>query len=176
MIELNTERLRLIPLNAESLKLFIDNPKEMELRLSLSESNSFLIPELKQAMETRLSKLLIDEENYIWYTNWLIVPKDKNCSVGGIMLKGLPNENGEVVIGYYTLPEYQGNGYMAETVNNMKNWLLNQMGVMYVIADTDKDNIPSHRVLEKLGAEMYKETDELYFWRFVRNKFSEKNN
>ncbi|MGE7023274.1 GNAT family N-acetyltransferase [Solibacillus cecembensis] len=173
MIELNTERLRLIPLSAESLRLLIDKPKKMEQRLSLLESGRFLSPELKQAMEVSLSKLLGDEENYIWYTNWLIVSKDKNCSVGGIMLKGLPNENGEVVIGYYTLPEYQGNGYMTETINSMKNWLLNQSDVMYVIADTDKDNIPSHRVLEKSGAEMYKESNELYFWRFVRNEFSE---
>ena len=167
MIELNTERLRLIPLSAENLRLLIDNPKIMELRLSLIESDKFLSPELKQAMEIRLSKLLADEENYIWYTNWLIVSKDKNCTVGGIMLKGLPNENGEIVIGYYTLTEYQGNGYMTETINNMKNWLLNQSNVMHVIADTEKDNIPSHRVLEKSGAEMYKETDELYFWRFI---------
>ncbi|WP_075979929.1 GNAT family N-acetyltransferase [Bacillus massilinigeriensis] len=167
MIELNTGRLRLIPLSADNLKLLIDNPKEMEIRLSLSESNRFLSPELIHAMEIRLSKLLGDEENYIWYTNWVIVSKDKNCNVGGIMLKGLPNENGEVIIGYYTFPEYQGNGYMTETIINMKNWLLNQSDVMYVIADTDKDNIPSHRVLEKSGAKMFKETDELYFWRFV---------
>lgn len=167
MFELNTERLRLIPLSAENLKLLIENPLEMELRLSLSESDRFLSPELKQAMEIRLSKLLVDEANYEWYTNWLIVSKDNNINVGGIMLKGLPNENGEVVIGYYTHSEYQGNGYMTETINKMKNWLLDQSDVMYVIADTDKDNIPSHRVLEKLGAELYKETDELYFWRFI---------
>lgn len=173
MIELNTERLRLIPLNAENLRLLIDNPKKMELRLSLLESDRFLSPELKQAMEVRLSKLLGDEENYIWYTNWLIVSKERNCSVGGIMLKGLPNKNGEVVIGYYTIPEHQGNGYMTETIYSMKNWLLNQSDVMYVIADTNKDNIPSHRVLEKSGAEMYKETHELYFWKFVRNEFPE---
>ncbi len=167
MIELDTERLILIPLTAENLRLLIDNPKKMEQSLSIIESNRFLSSDLKQAMEIRLSKLLSDEENYIWYTNWLIVSKDQNCSVGGVMLKGLPNENGEVVIGYYTLPEYQGNGYMTETINNMKNWLLNQADVMYVIADTDKDNIPSHKVLEKCGAKIYKETDELYFWRFV---------
>ncbi len=167
MIELDTERLRLIPLSAENLRLLIDNPKKMEQSLSIIESNGFLSSDLKQSMEIRLSKLLCDEENYIWYTNWLIVSKDQNCSVGGVMLKGLPNENGEVVIGYYTLPEYQGNGYMTETINTMKNWLLNQTDVIYVIADTDKDNIPSHRVLEKCGAKIYKETDELYFWSFV---------
>ncbi|MEC2057416.1 GNAT family N-acetyltransferase [Peribacillus psychrosaccharolyticus] len=165
MIELKTDRLRIIPLNAENLKLLIDSQKEMELKLCLCETESYLDSELKQALEIRLSKLLDDEQNYIWYTNWLIVLKDTNCCVGGIMLKGLPNKNGEVVIGYYTIPRYQGNGYMTETIVNIKYWLLNQPDVMSIIADTEKDNIASHRVLEKTGAEMYKETEELYYWR-----------
>ena len=167
MIELDTERLRLIPLSAENLRFLIDNPQKMELRLSLNDTDRSLSPDLKQAMEIRLLKLLDDEENYIWYTNWLIVLKDKNCSVGGIMIKGLPNESGEVVIGYYTLHEFQGNGYMTDAINILIKWLLNQSDVRFVIADTDKDNIPSHRVLEKSGAKMYKETDELYYWKFV---------
>ncbi|MGE7602434.1 GNAT family N-acetyltransferase [Peribacillus sp. NPDC097675] len=165
MIELKTDRLRIIPLNAENLKLLMDSQKEMELKLCLCETENYLDLELKQALEIRLSKLLNDEQNYIWYTNWLIVLKDTNCYVGGIMLKGLPNKNGEVVIGYYTIPRYQGNGYMTETIVNIKYWLLNQPDVMSIIADTEKDNIASHRVLEKAGAEMYKETEELYYWR-----------
>jgi [ribosomal protein S5]-alanine N-acetyltransferase len=166
MIELNTERLRLIPLNAESLKLLIDNQNEMEIKLSLNKSEGVLSKELKHAMEFRLSKVMEDQQNFLWYTNWLIVLREENCIVGGIMLKGRPNENGEVIIGYYTSPEYQGNGYMTEAVSNIKSWLLNQPDVMYVIADTDKDNIASHKVLEKTGAEIYKETEDLYFWRF----------
>ncbi|MGE7840283.1 GNAT family N-acetyltransferase [Lysinibacillus sp. NPDC093712] len=166
MIELNTERLRILALNAENLRLLIDNPKKLELQLSLLESNSFLDAELQQAMEIRHAKLVRDKENYMWYTNWLIVSKSQNCSVGGIMLKGLPNVYGEVVVGYYTLPEYQGNGYMTETINSMKNWLLSQPNVKFVVADTEKDNIASHRVLEKLGAVLYKETAELFYWRF----------
>ncbi|MFJ7405968.1 MULTISPECIES: GNAT family N-acetyltransferase [unclassified Lysinibacillus] len=166
MIKLNTERLRILALNAENLRLLIDNPKKLELQLSLTESDSFLDAELQQAMEIRYAKLLCDKENYIWYTNWLIVSKSQNCSVGGIMLKGLPNDNGEVVIGYYTLPEYQGNGYMTETIYSIKNWLLSQPNVKFVVADTEKDNIASHRVLEKSGAVLYKETAELLYWRF----------
>ncbi|MBK3496870.1 GNAT family N-acetyltransferase [Viridibacillus sp. YIM B01967] len=166
MIELNTERLRLIPLNAESLKLLIDNQNEMEIKLSLNKSEGVLSKELKHAMEFRLSKVMEDQQNFLWYTNWLIVLREENCIVGGIMLKGRPNENGEVIIGYYTSPEYQGNGYMTEAVSNIKSWLLNQPDVMYVIADTDKANIASHKVLEKTGAEIYKETEDLYFWRF----------
>lgn len=166
MIEINTNRLTIIPLNVEYLKLLINNPRELELKLSLNEPYSDLSSELKRAMEVRESKALVDELNYIWYTNWIIVSKDKNHNIGGIMLKGLPNKDGEVVIGYYMLTEYQGNGYMTEAVSNLKNWLLSQPDVRFVIADTEKDNIASHRVLEKAGANMYQETEELYFWRF----------
>ncbi|WP_186578025.1 GNAT family N-acetyltransferase [Aquibacillus kalidii] len=165
MIELITERLRITPLSSEHLKSLIFNPKKLEQELSLRGSGKLLSPDLKYAMEIRRSKVLEDEGNYIWYTNWLIILKDGNCHVGGIMVKGLPNKDGEVIIGYYTLSAYQGNGYMTEAINAMKKWLLEQPNISFVIADTDKDNIPSHRVLEKTGAEMYKETDSLYFWR-----------
>ncbi|MEH6945329.1 GNAT family N-acetyltransferase [Bacillus sp. JJ722] len=170
MIELNTERLRIIPLNSDNMKLLIESQNQMEKNLALRETAEFVDPELKPALEIRLSKLLNDQKKYIWHTNWAIVLKEINTYVGGIMIKGLPNENGEVVIGYYTIPRYQGNGYMTETVENIKRWLLNQPNVRTVIADTEKDNIASHRVLEKTGAIKYKETEELYSW-----KFSQKN-
>ncbi|MGE7919871.1 GNAT family N-acetyltransferase [Viridibacillus sp. NPDC093762] len=166
MVELNTEKLKLIPLNSENLKLLINNQQEMERSLSLNESEELLSEELKKAMKFRLSKVMEDQQNYLWSTNWLLVSRDKNCTVGGIMLKGRPNEEGEVIIGYYTLSQFQGKGYMTEAVNNFKSWLLNQPEVRFVIADTDKTNIASHRVLEKSGAEIYKETEDLYFWRF----------
>ncbi|WP_342573043.1 GNAT family N-acetyltransferase [Solibacillus sp. FSL K6-1781] len=57
---------------------------------------------------------------------------------------------------------------MTEAVTNLKNWLLKQANVIYVIADTEKDNIGSHRVLEKTGAEIYKETEELFFGDFLQ--------
>ncbi|MFY0516697.1 GNAT family N-acetyltransferase [Lysinibacillus sp. UGB7] len=166
MIELSTKRLRLIPLNANNLKLLMDHHKELAVELSLSNEEVLLDDEIRHALKYRLSKLLADEHNYIWHTNWLIVSKDNNSSVGGIMIKGLPNDKGEVIIGYYTYPSYQGNGYMTETIDTMKSWLLSQPDVTYVIADTEKDNIASHKVLEKAGAELFKETEELYFWRF----------
>ncbi|KOS62828.1 GNAT family N-acetyltransferase [Lysinibacillus agricola] len=166
MIELSTKRLRLIPLNAKYLELLINEEKTLEIELSVSSKETFLDEELRQALKFRLSKVLEDEENYIWYTNWVIVSKEKNSIVGGIMLKGQPNEQGEVVIGYYTFPQYQGKGYMTEAVRMMKDWLLRQCNVKYVIADADKNNIASHKVLQKAGATLYSESEELYFWRF----------
>lgn len=167
MFELHTERLRLIPLNAKYLKLLIEHEKELANELSLSKLERIFDAELKQALNYRRSKVLEDEENYIWYTNWLIVLKEQNCAIGGIMLKGMPNDRQEVVIGYYTFPSFQGRGYMTETIITMRNWLHSQPNVQYIIADTEKDNIASHRVLEKAGATLYKETESLYFWKFL---------
>jgi len=167
LFELHTERLRLIPLNAKYLKLLIEHEKELANELSLSKLERIFDAELKQALNYRRSKVLEDEENYIWYTNWLIVLKEQNCAIGGIMLKGMPNDRQEVVIGYYTFPSFQGRGYMTETIITMKNWLHSQPNVQYIIADTEKDNIASHRVLEKAGATLYKETESLYFWKLL---------
>jgi len=167
LFELHTERLRLIPLNAKYLKLLIEHEKELANELSLSKLERIFDAELKQALNYRRSKVLEDEENYIWYTNWLIVLKEQNCAIGGIMLKGMPNDRQEVVIGYYTFPSFQGRGYMTETIITMRNWLHSQPNVQYIIADTEKDNIASHRVLEKAGAILYKETESLYFWKFL---------
>ncbi|WP_397538233.1 GNAT family N-acetyltransferase [Rummeliibacillus pycnus] len=115
-------------------------------------------------------KFLADEKNYFWCTYWIIISKDINEIVGGIMIKGTPNDNGEVVIGYYTLFEHQGNDFMTEAIRYSKNWLLNQVNVIYVIVDKEKDNIASHRILEKIGTDMYKETEELFFWGFSTSK------
>lgn len=48
----------------------------------------------------------------------------------------------------------------------MKDWLLRQSNVKYVMADTDKNNIASHKVLQKAGAILFSKSEELYFWRY----------
>ena len=54
--------------------------------------------------------------------------KRKNCAIGGIMLKGIPSEQEEVVIGYYTLPPYMGQGYMTESIIALKTgYFISQM-------------------------------------------------
>ncbi|MER2049874.1 MAG: N-acetyltransferase, partial [Solibacillus sp.] len=78
MLGITTDRLKMIPLKAENLGLLIKDQKQLESNLSLNESSSILSQELKQAMEVRLSKVLTDEKNYFWCTNWIIVSKDIN--------------------------------------------------------------------------------------------------
>ncbi|MCI3922686.1 GNAT family N-acetyltransferase [Paenibacillus sp. TRM 82003] len=168
MTRIHSARLTLIPLDAEELAMFANDPKKLEEKLSLRNTGVILDAELREALSYRRSKAAADEEHYMWHTNWVVIHTEENRIVGGVMLKGPPNERGEVVLGYYTFPPYQGKGYMTESIAAMKAWLFEHPNVALVIADTEKGNTASHRVLEKAGATRYRESEELIYWKFER--------
>ena len=177
MFEISTERLRLIPLNVEDYRLHIDDPNKLEEKLGLEITNSAIEAPLKGAHETRLRKVLENKEQYMWETNWMVVLKEKNCSIAGVMIKGCPNNKGEVIIGYGTEESYQNKGYMTEAISGLIKWIFENPKALSIVADTDKNNGPSHRVLEKNGFLKYNETvvtysngevEELVWWKLER--------
>lgn len=165
MVNIRTERLRVVPLNAKQLLLAVEDFQQLEREIGLSITQTKLDEEMQYAMQVRRRKVLEDEEHYMWLTNWMIVTVDTNHIVGFVMLKGRPNKVGNVIIGYGIENEYRRKGYATEAIGGLINWIFENPEVKYVIADTDKVNISSHKVLVKNGAEKYSETDELLWWR-----------
>ena len=165
---LESERLRLLPLTAEELAVALEDYEKMQTDLRLNITEATLDEELKYAMKVRLRKVLEDVKNYMWLTNWAIVNKERNKIVGFIMIKGLPNENGEVIVGYGIDEGYRRNGYATEAIKILKEWIFENPKAAFVIVDTEKTNIASHKVLINVGAVKYKETDELVWWKISR--------
>jgi RimJ/RimL family protein N-acetyltransferase len=83
----------------------------------------------------------------MWYTTWIIVLKTENRFIGHIVLKGYPNENGEVTIGYWMQDKYKRNEYMFEALKVVIPWIFLNSDAKFVIADTLKNNIPSQKLL-----------------------------
>lgn len=81
------------------------------------------------------------------------------------MIKGYPNENGEVLIGYVIRKEYRRQGYMEEVLKCIIEWIFLNNDVKSVIADVVKSNIPSQNLLKKLCMTLYKEDEECFWWR-----------
>lgn len=169
-MQLETERLKLLPLDANNLALSVEDYSKMESDLGLKVTNTILDDEMKYAMEVRLKKVLDDGENYLWLTNWAVVLKTENKIIGYIMIKGYPNEKGEVIIGYGINEKYRNKRYATEALKGLINWIFKNLKVICVIADTEKENISSHKVLENIGAIKYKETDELIWWKIEKHK------
>ncbi len=163
------DRLRLIALKEEDLTGALENYQKMQLALGLKPSDSPLDDEMRYAMKVRLKKVQEDLANYKWLTNWAIVHHEANQIIGYIMIKGLPNTLGEVIIGYGIDEAYQKQGYAKEAVAGLKQWIFENPDAKAIIADTEKENVASHRVLQSLGAFNYKENDELIWWKLERS-------
>ncbi len=171
MIE--TERLKIIPLTYEEVILYKSNRNELENNLGLKESNSQHTGQFIEMLEDKLLPLLKDKkDDYIFYTIWLATDKIENAIVCDFGIKGIPDINNEIEIGYGTQEQYKGRGYMTEAIRGFINWVSCREDIRAVIAETDKGNIPSVRVLEKNDFSMYKETEAAYWWRKENEKFS----
>lgn len=168
VVKLETERLYLMPLKPQSIRLALEDYEKMQIEMGLSISPRALDSDDEYAMKVRLRKSLEDIENYLWLTNWAIVLKEENQIIGFIMLKGLPNEKGEVIVGYGIHESYRGRGFAVEALKGLTEWVFLNPKVYSVVADTDKWNRASHRVLEKSGAVKFNETEELIWWKINR--------
>ncbi|MDQ0194532.1 GNAT family N-acetyltransferase [Paenibacillus wynnii] len=49
------------------------------------------------------------------------------------------------ILGYMIVKKYRGQGYATEALQAMTQWIFNQPGSLYVLADTEKDNISGYR-------------------------------
>lgn len=101
MFEVSTERLKIVPLNEYNLELSIINFNKMEKSLGLTVTDKNIGFREKNIFKIRLNDVKNNNSKYMWYTTWVVILKSENRIIGHIMLKGYPNEQGEVNIGYY---------------------------------------------------------------------------
>ncbi|ETT32852.1 acetyltransferase [Paenibacillus sp. FSL R7-269] len=170
-MKLTGEHLDLYPLGASELALALEDYAGLEQRLGLNVTSTTTLlddEEMRYAMRVRHAKVLQDEENYCWLTMWAIIHPEQQQLIGFLILKGRPNEQGEVIVGYVLDERYRGQGYATEALRQITAWIFSHPGAHWIIADTETDNFASHRVLQHLGAELYRETEDLFWWRIAR--------
>ena len=83
-----------------------------------------------------------------WY-QLAIVQSDSNILVGDLALHFV--DELQVEVGFTVDPEYQRQGVAEEALQELLKYLFTHMGKHRVIAITDTLNIPSFKLLEKIG-------------------------
>lgn len=164
-IFIETERLRIVPLTAAQLKLWTTDIVALEGELSCSYHAEPLSDVFSSIVEGQIIKVTEDESNWLFHTFWFAILKDESIAIGSLCFKSAPNNAGEVEIGYGLAKEFEGNGYMTEAVGAICSWAKAQDGITHIIAETEKDNPQSQRVLERCGFVIYKRDDAIW-WRF----------
>jgi len=168
-IKLETQRLQIIPLAYDQLleyRKFEDPP---ELQLGLTPFKKALPVEPVQALETFIIPYVsLHPEHILYATLWIIIHKEKNVIVGDIGFKGAPTEGGVIEVSYSLYPEFGKNGFMTEALKSITEWAFEQPEVQIILAETDKKNLPSQRILDKNHFIPFAETDLMYWWRLDR--------
>lgn len=99
------------------------------------------------------------------FGHYVIIRGADGQVIGGIGFKGQP-EAGCVEIGYGLAPSARGHGYAAEAARTLLD-LAREHGLSRVVADTDRDNIPSQRTLEHAGFTRIGTDGELYLYEII---------
>jgi RimJ/RimL family protein N-acetyltransferase len=181
MISIQTSRLQLIPLDHEMLQIWSQAGREsLEKSLQLVP-NSWELEKFYQD-ETLLALrdfwLPMTKKfplEFTWYTNWEIILKEKTCSIGGIGLSGMPNNDGSTEIGYVIDQKFRGSGFATEAVDALKNWAFKDHDLKIIKAETPILNLHSQKVLQKNNFKIVGEKQinipeptPLYCWECVR--------
>lgn len=168
MIE--TERLILRPLTYEQLLKYSNLDDSLEKELKLEKSPRSISPELREALDYGIIPNVANEnQNYLFSTLWTIILKENNKMVGDVCFKGEPNLDGEIEISYGTHFDFRRKGYMTEAVGEMLKWVKNQSDVRKILANTEKNNLSSQRVLRNNEFSQIVEADGIIYWELKIN-------
>ncbi len=159
-------RIRLIPLNAAQLYFCLCRPDQLQAALGLPISKAIVEPAVVQhALRVKKQRLINSpEQEFPWHTYWLIVIDSAPFGAGLIGFKGTPDNNGEVEIGYGIDPSWRNQGFTTEAAKLLVDWALEQENCQAVTAWSDKENVASARVLQKVGMHLGRETEDQYCW------------
>lgn len=143
---LETERLFLRRLNendANEVFALRSNPKIMK----------YIPRPLAKTKEDALAHITLINEKIEDNTgiNWGITIKGNDKIIGIIGHYRIQPENHRAEIGYMSLPEYYGKGFITEAIKVVVEYGFEQMNLHSIEAVIDPENKPSERVLQKNG-------------------------
>ena len=158
---IETERLVLFPYTAENLALFNTDLERFEELFGVKYRGEEL-DHLLTGFLKRLEKEIADDpENYLFFTEFLIVMKENSHIIGSIDYKYVPKD-GVTEVGYGLNPVYEGHGYMSEALSAFLAFG-KSLGIKRVLADTLKDNVRSQNVLKRCGFSFLREDKNLWW-------------
>jgi RimJ/RimL family protein N-acetyltransferase len=139
--------------------------RRLEEALGLTPGAFDLEPEMRAAMEALYQKARTQPADILFLTNWQIILHAQKKSIGFLCFTGPPNEQQEVEIGYTITEAFRNNGFGTEAVCAVTDWALRQPRVKSVLANTERGNIASEKLLTRCGYVQFYENESYYFWK-----------
>ncbi|MEU0190071.1 GNAT family N-acetyltransferase [Streptomyces afghaniensis] len=91
---------------------------------------------------------------------YVLVRREDGRALGAMGFHSVPDESRRVEVGYDLVEAARGHGYATEALRALSAWALSRDEVGTVVANVERDNAPSHRVLARAGFEAVSEDTE----------------
>jgi ribosomal-protein-alanine N-acetyltransferase len=156
-VRVQTRRLDLIATTLAHIEVELERPERLGAMLSAIVPEGWPPGEYdRDAMEFFRAKLseggAAAEGWYGWYGVRRATQSDPAAVVvGGAGFLGPPSADGDVELGYSTVPQFRGHGFATEMSQALVERALSTAGVLRVLAHTNDDNPASIAVLERCG-------------------------
>ncbi|MBC7849758.1 MAG: GNAT family N-acetyltransferase [Chitinophagaceae bacterium] len=165
MIILECEHIKLIALTGPLLELLAKDPvnfeKELQLNPNKLELDELFTNGLQHALTTQcIPNVSRFPNEYKWFTNWIMVYKKENKYVGGIGTNGLPNEIGEIMVGYFVDAKYRRLGIATDAVRLLTNHLFEDQRLKTIVATIPIGHVASERTVSRNGFHVDGELEE----------------
>ncbi|MBB4714345.1 GNAT superfamily N-acetyltransferase [Streptomyces luteogriseus] len=85
-----------------------------------------------------------------WGT-YALVRREDGRAIGAMGFHGVPDGAGRVEVGYDLVEGARGHGYATEALRALSAWALERDEVRTVVANVERDNLPSQNVLARAG-------------------------
>ena len=144
--------VEIIPASPEFINLLIANEYSLagELMNIVVPKGWPNDPDAIAGLSWHLKAIERDPNELLWRIR-LIVLRSNRTVIGSINLKGMPDKEGTVEIGWGISEDYRGRGIATKATEAVMQWAFSQPDVKRVIATIPGNNIGSERVAQRLG-------------------------
>lgn len=164
-ISIDTKRLRLVPMTYDFVMKIMENDLSAYRLIGAVKTETW--PECADIRDIlhMIRDSLSHKPKPDGFDSWIFISKEDHRIVGDGGFKGGPNENGIIDMGYAIVEAQRRKGFAFEAVSALLKWGLSQECVTAVTADCIDSNIPSIKILTRLGMNEIERKDGMIFYR-----------
>ena len=140
-----TERLDLIPMSLDDLKIFHNTNIDSQVREYLWD-NQIIPKDISCDILGEVEKLFEEEG----WGLWKILTKEDGAYIGYVGLWKFFGEQQPQLL-HAIFKKYTGNGYATEAAESMISYSFEKLGYEYLVASMDADNESSIHLCKRIG-------------------------
>lgn len=163
ILKLETERLLLIPFTKQLCHLVNDKNFIALQNEGLNTGEGYPDQETLDTIPKIVANIELSD-GPTGFESWVIITKKEMKIIGDVGFKGVPNQSGEVDLGYGIIASERKKGYAFEAAKALSDWALSNSDVKKITAKCLIENIGSAKILEKLNFKIVNKDATMLHW------------